>query len=750
MSTDEAGAARDDGEVRDQRDAREAARGDVELPPARSVNERRGWLADPRALPYLALAAVTLVLMGTYAGVFRGEPGGDDLTFHLGEIRRLADCFAAGDFDLWNTSANAGYASAYYYQVLPLAVPAAFAALTGTGVLFWFQLCIFAGLVLVPLAGYRGMRLLGATRWAAVAAATAVAFTISGSKWGHGSEGTFFVGLYTQTWAFAAFPLALGHAVRWLLRGEKLAPAIGWGTFVGLCHPFAGVALGVAVAAGAIADAVTPILARGLRRLGGQGVADVLDRLDVQPRRHEEAEALSGGERSLGLRLLRLTLLGAALLVASASAWVPVIVDYAGFGGFPHRVEGEDGYGFLKLVHWYALGGLLDSGRVQALTWSLPLVLVLARARYLRWLWGAAIAYAFLLSIGPHLKTQDDLLPAVRFLGGLQIALGLGIGAGLIAVGSWMHAVLSSRFGEKVAQRAVVATAIGLLAGVVGWGAAVHASRVYPASIVRNTHRGEMAQVIDALSKQPPGRKQAHKGATNHWWNLLPFVYAERPALLQMGGGGLQSSPNYDFLWTSRDPLRNAWLYDAPYLVFGKDAAKSMPAGETIFRTERYEVRKVPSPGLVSPVQVMGTLPPGRKPAHQAALRWLSTGQGMKDQMLAYDGSGGAGPPPKAKVTNVRRQLSPGDLPDITADVTAEAPSTIVFRESWHPRWTGLVDGQVVPVRRLTPSFAALDVPAGQHAVALRFDRPWWALASWALWPLAVLLGWAATRRRRT
>jgi hypothetical protein len=140
-------------------------------------------------------------------------------------------------------------------------------------------------------------------------------------------------------------------------------------------------------------------------------------------------------------------------------------------------------------------------------------------------------------------------------------------------------------------------------------------------------------------------------------------------------------------------------------------------------------------------------LPAGRKPAHAAALRWLSTGQGMKDQLLAYAGSGGAGPAPQARVTNIRRQLSPGELPDIAAEVEAQAPSTIVFRESWHPRWTGLVDGKEVAVRRLTPNFPALDVPAGTHTVALRFDRPWWALAAWALWPLVALLGWAVTRR---
>jgi hypothetical protein len=263
-------------------DARRPERAEGEEP--ERADERAGWAArlwprDPRALPYAALALVTLVLAATYAGVFRGEPAGDDLTFHLAELRRIADCFRAGDLDLWNPSANGGYASAYYYQALPLAVPAALSAATGASPLFCFQLCIFAPLVLVPLCAYRGMRLLAATRWAAVSAGTAVAFTISSSKWGHGADGNFLVGLYTQTWAFAAFPLALGHAVRWIIRNQGLAPAIAWGAFVGLCHPFAGVALGVALIAGLGVDAAAPpaaaALGRGLGRLLEIGRAHV-------------------------------------------------------------------------------------------------------------------------------------------------------------------------------------------------------------------------------------------------------------------------------------------------------------------------------------------------------------------------------------------------------------------------------------------------------------------------------------------
>src|SRR5207302_10799974 len=87
------------------------------------------WLRDHGAL--WALAFVTLAVLMIHAGVFRGETAGDDLTFHYAESARIADCLRAFDFDCWNPSANAGYASAYYYQVLPQLASAVPSALFG-------------------------------------------------------------------------------------------------------------------------------------------------------------------------------------------------------------------------------------------------------------------------------------------------------------------------------------------------------------------------------------------------------------------------------------------------------------------------------------------------------------------------------------------------------------------------------------------------------------------------------------------
>ncbi|MBS1124238.1 MAG: hypothetical protein H6Q90_6466, partial [Deltaproteobacteria bacterium] len=211
------------------------------------------WCAEHGAIP--ALIVLTTIVAVMYSHIFHGETTGDDLTFHMAESARIADCIRHGDWDFWNPSANAGFASAYYYQVLPQLASALPTALFGHH-LFWFQVSLWLPLVITPLAAYRGMRLLGTTPWQAVFAAFAVVYLSGQSRWGTGADGTFQVGLYTQTWALAVFPLGLGHGVRWLTEGKGLAPAIAWGAFVFLCHPFASIALCLGLAFGVLAHYV--------------------------------------------------------------------------------------------------------------------------------------------------------------------------------------------------------------------------------------------------------------------------------------------------------------------------------------------------------------------------------------------------------------------------------------------------------------------------------------------------------------
>ena len=61
----------------------------------------------------------------------------------------------------------------------------------------------------------------------------------------------------------------------------------------------------------------------------------------------------------------RLIVLGVAMLLAAMPVWLPLLVDYDGFGGFPHRVNDEVGPGFNELMRVAASrpGSSTSSGR---------------------------------------------------------------------------------------------------------------------------------------------------------------------------------------------------------------------------------------------------------------------------------------------------------------------------------------------------------------------------------------------------
>jgi hypothetical protein len=194
------------------------------------------------------------------------------------------------------------------------------------------------------------------------------------------------VGLYTQTWALSAFPLALGYGGRWIMRGEKLAPAIAWGAFVGLCHPFAVIGLGVALAVGTIARMVPTRAQVGWPSWVGSlcaiaGISTILIPPGsplawlpyfAVPFGLSAAIALpfafQGPGAAWKFRTFeqiknesgRLVVLGVLMVVAWMPVWLPLLADYAGFGGFPHRVADEIGPGFTALLDWFVSRKILD------------------------------------------------------------------------------------------------------------------------------------------------------------------------------------------------------------------------------------------------------------------------------------------------------------------------------------------------------------------------------------------------------
>ncbi|MBK9031461.1 MAG: hypothetical protein IPL61_09010 [Myxococcales bacterium] len=675
-----------------------------------------------RAGPLLVLALATLYVALMYRRVFAGELAGDDNTFHWAEAVRIADGLRHGDLDLWNPSANAGFPTGYYYQLLPAAVPGALAAVFGH-TLFWFQLAIFLPLVLVPAAGYRALRVLDIDPWPALGGGVAIAVTLSNSKWGHGADGVFAVGLFTQVSAFAAFPLALAHGLVWLRRGTNLASAIGWGVFVGVSHPVAGMALGAALAPIACTTALAQVLA------------------SVSWWPYPAPQPGAPAWRPL----VRVVVLGAGLLIASAAAWAPTLIDYQAFGGFPHRLPDEAGPGFAKLARWLASGKFLDEGRRQILTALVPLGLIVGalldrRAHALRAFLVAALVFAFVIGIGKTLKSQDDLFPAVRFMGALQIVLAMGVGAG--AIGLAQRVI---RWADRLRDGVYLQGAMGALVGVVLVGLAptfaTQHDRVRISTDWDTVYRDELRTIIPAIAAARPGRLQ-NRGPENHWAMMLPYIEVDRPTLVAYGGAALQSSPNFVYLWATPSPVRAAWIYDAPLVLTTPERGPDI-GGTLLAHTAHFELRELAAPGLVAPVQVTGELPAGRAAMRKAVLHWQDTDAAMHSQVLAHHGHGIAGPPPDGDARAIVRGRS-----RIDADLDARAATTFAIRESWHPRWRATLDGRPARVRRISPDMMAVDVVPGMHHLTLRFVRPWWTWASWSLWPLAMILAAWWSRRR--
>jgi hypothetical protein len=60
----------------------------------------------------------------------------------------------------------------------------------------------------------------------------------------------------------------------------------------------------------------------------------------------------------------------------------------------------------------------------------------------------------------------------------------------------------------------------------------------------------------------------------------------------------------------------------------------------------------------------------------------------------------------------------------LVIDVEADAPALLVLSEIWDPGWVATVDGQSAPIYLADHILRAIPVPAGSHAVELRYDPP--------------------------
>ncbi len=649
----------------------------------------------------LGLVALAMAGAALYARIFQpGELLGDDLSIHLAEMASMARSLRALDFHLWNPSGNLGFPSAYYYQSLPQLTVVVLHLVT------FGQVALLTCFKAVLLASLVGPAVTTAWAWrraerplAEALAIGAVLLLLGGkSRWGYGSDSLFITGIFTQTFAFLFFGPAVILGERFLATGKGLGASVGFGLLTGLSHPFLGVVLGFYY---------------------------VL-------RRYQRKE--------LGAQLGRLVLLGALLVVASSALWLPILVDYDSFGGFPSRVAFEEGVPPKLFLPSLWKGELVDLNRVPLLTLAGLLGLFVAPARRYTIL---SIVSAVLIMAGPSIgKTKDDLLPMIRLLAPLEWCHAVSAGVTVVVAAAWCRRVLARRQRWILDGGMLLLAVLALVEGL----PRVRTLAARP-DVATNAKvaRVELDALLPVLGKQPRARLQVSTklGTGNHYWAYLPSVYQQVPAVAVWGGAALQSSPNFVYVREELEPAEVADLFDAPYLFLRTAGRGPLPGAEMIAQTGNYALQRLPSRGLLIGASIVGTLPADRFERRRANLLWLRSPDARAGRHYEYVGS------TLGHNAATFSTVSIEDLPSryrFVVDVSAAG--TVAARISYHPRWRATLDGAPLRLGRVSPDVLAFEVPEGRHTIELRFVRPVWHALLYLV-SLLLVVGVAVVERRR-
>ena len=67
------------------------------------------------------------------------------------------------------------------------------------------------------------------------------------------------------------------------------------------------------------------------------------------------------------------------------------------------------------------------------------------------------------------------------------------------------------------------------------------------------------------------------------WFSYWRVVEESLSHATRGGTNPRDVSPNDDFLWTQRDAVKNAWIFDAPYLVLQTSRGKTVNGETNVF-----------------------------------------------------------------------------------------------------------------------------------------------------------------------
>lgn len=650
----------------------------------------------------------------------------NDLPFHVSMVDWATGRFRAGQVptDGWYPRLSGGLPQFHLYQSLPHVLTGALGTAVGSQRAVHLTLWLLVGTW--PLAVYLGARALGLSR--SGAAGAAVVAPLVRSATGYGFEHFSYLwlgnGLWSQAWGMWTAPLALGWSARAVREGRRFGRAV------------AATALTVAFH---LPTAWFVLLAIGLWVV-------------VRP-----SEWRRRTPRAVGL----------GVLSALASAWVlvPFLVDRWASNDSSFNGEGHfaDSFGARRVFGWFFAGDVIDAGRLPVLSAVAGAGLLIALVHWRHARRGerevvALVAASLILFVG-----RDPFGPLIaalpgssqvflhRYVATLQLGLVLGVGVAVQAAVGWWHASPAVAARPVALRLALVMLVIGAL--VVGPVRSTDRLLARDRAAVTDQEDwdrsagNDLAELVAIANARGGGRISAGRlygaGRTFRVGGApVPIWLADLP--VDSIGFTLRVSALSADLETYLDDASVADLdaFGVRFVLVPRGAAP--PAG-TWFVASRGDVQlwEVPGDGLVSAVDLLA---PAQQVSHSdlaAVLVPLMRSQGGSPtgvRQVRLDGrspvveatAAEAGPDRPGAVVVKREALDAGRL-SVESDFTRAG--AVVVKANWHPRWHATVDGAPVSVVMVAPTWLAIPVPAGRHAVELSY-KPWGG--TWALGPLAV------------
>ncbi len=191
-----------------------------------------------------------------------------------------------------------------------------------------------------------------------------------------------------------------------------------------------------------------------------------------------------------------------------------------------------------------------------------------------------------------------------------------------------------------------------------------------------------------------------------------------------------------DGQWLARSTSSRPTLEDT--LLLGPQTPATFPIRSSMDSTTRDD-REAPAAGQ-----------PRNRRAKEAAEQSdddQPTDREREARRSARRGARGKAPAPQATVELI------DELPtQMRLRVKQEAPHYLLVAKAHYPGWNAYVDGAPVELVRANYAFSALDVPAGEHTVEIRYEpASWrWGLVSFAVGVCALATFWILARRRES